>query len=199
MGTWVGRLLDRWENFKKKKISAYQQAYYYQKMGKIGADVRFNGVSKFTGLDKMEIGNNVHFAGSAYVRAEGGLVIGDNCHISRNFVLYTHSHNFMGKAIPYDETFRFKPVVIEKNVWIGINVTVVPGAHIKEGAIIGAGSVVHGTVEAHAIVGTPSPKVIRYRDKEHYERLVKEGRFGGINGTLYKGKKMALREGTIDA
>jgi acetyltransferase-like isoleucine patch superfamily enzyme len=185
MGTFLGNLLYRWENSKTKWISAYLQRYYYENIGKIGDDVRFNGINKFTGMDRIEIGNNVHFAGGAYVRAEGGLMIGDNCHISRNFVLYTHSHNFMGTAIPYDHTFRFKSVTIEQNVWIGMNVTVVPGTHIKHGAIIGAGSVVHGTIEALSIVGAPPPAVIKYREEQHYQSLVEEGQFGGINGKLY--------------
>lgn len=189
MGVFLGRMLERWEKRKMKWISSYLQQRYYQNMKKVGADVHFNGINRFTGLSEIEIGNNVHFGGNAYIRGEGGLVIGDNCHIARNIVIYTHSHNYMGANIPYDETFRFKSVCIEQNVWIGINVTIVPGAHIKEGAIIGAGSVIHGTVEAGAIVGSPPPKLIKYRDKQHYQTVVEEGRFGGMNGNLYKGEQ----------
>jgi serine acetyltransferase len=36
---------------------------------------------------------------------------------------------------------RFNPVMIGKGVWIGANVTVLPGVDIGDFAIIGAGSV----------------------------------------------------------
>ena len=36
----------------------------------------------------------------------------------------------------------FQPIHIEKNVWIGANVTVLPGVTIGKGSIIAAGAVV---------------------------------------------------------
>lgn len=36
----------------------------------------------------------------------------------------------------------FQPIHIEKNVWLGANVTVLPGVTIGEGSIIAAGAVV---------------------------------------------------------
>ena len=56
-------------------------------------------------------------------------------------------------AIPYDETFKYKDVVIGDFVWIGSNVTILPGTTIGEGAIIQAGAVVHGEIPPCAIVG----------------------------------------------
>lgn len=52
---------------------------------------------------------------------------------------------------------------IGNDVWIGDNVVVVRGAHIADGAIIGAGSVVTRPIPAYSIaVGNPA-KVIRSR------------------------------------
>ena len=72
------------------------------------------------------IENNVHIGENAFIRAEGGLFIGENTHVSRNLMLYTVNHNYKGKNVPYDETVIKKPVHIEKNVWIGMNVNILP-------------------------------------------------------------------------
>lgn len=185
----VGYILNYLLKIKDRSLNVYQQSYYSGNIARLGSNVRFNGISIIKGLDKIEIKDNVHIGDNAYIRAEGGLYLGENTHISRNLVLYTHSHNFEGQCLPYDNTFRFREVIIEKNVWIGMNVTILPGAHIKEGSIIGAGSVVFGTVEAKTIYGAPGINKIKERNLDHYEKLEHLQRYGGING-----KPLFIRE-----
>jgi acetyltransferase-like isoleucine patch superfamily enzyme len=49
------------------------------------------------------------------------------------------------------------PITIENDVWLGANVTVLPGVTIHEGAIVGAGAVVTKDVPAHTTVaGVPA-------------------------------------------
>ncbi|WP_085522156.1 acyltransferase [Tuberibacillus sp. Marseille-P3662] len=178
----IGKILFFIDNNYKAFLSYFLSHYYKEKVNKVGQGVRFNGKSKLTGMNHIEIEDNVHIGDNAFIRGEGGLFIGENTHIARNLVLYTHSHNYEGEALPYDNSFRFRDVIIEKNVWIGINVTIAPGTHIKEGAIIGAGSVVHGVIEKMGIYGASGPNLLRQRDQEHYEKLDRERRYGGMNG-----------------
>jgi acetyltransferase-like isoleucine patch superfamily enzyme len=178
--------------FKIKRIliasqNAYQNYYYYKQIPMIGKNCKFNGISFISGLDKINMGNNIHIGNNAFIRAEGGLTIGDNVHFARNTVLYTMNHNYEGTALPYNSDFRYRPVIIDKNVWIGINVTILPGSHIKEGAIIGAGSVVFGTVDKGAIMGNKSLSLIKTRDMNHYKKLDSRQQYGGANGKPYKG------------
>lgn len=182
MMNFLGNIFYKWEKFKKMLIHRYLLQYYRKRLKHAGKNVRFNGVCTVSGLAQIEIEDNVHIGDNAFIRGEGGLFIGANTHTSRNLVIYTHNHNYEGEVLPYDHTFRHRKVIIERNVWIGMNVTILPGAHIKEGAIIGAGTVVSGTVEALAIVGAVRGKVLKYRDKEHYERLEAAGKYGGSNG-----------------
>lgn len=56
-----------------------------------------------------------------------------------------------------------KPVIIGNDVWIGAYVSILPGVHIGDGAIIAAGAVVTKDVEPYAIVGGVPAKTIRYR------------------------------------
>ena len=122
------------------------------------------------------------FNDRTYFRAGGGITIGDNCHFSRGLTIYSENHNYSGESIPYDAKKIKKPVVIGENVWIGMNVNVCPGATIGSGAIVGMGSVVVGDIPPLSIVGGNPAKVLKYRDRQHYESLVREGRFGGVSG-----------------
>jgi maltose O-acetyltransferase len=178
----LGKILYFCESKKRRLMHYYLQEKYRKRAKRIGKCVRFNGVSYIGNIENMEIGNNVHIGDNAYISALGGVYIGDNTHISRNFVLYTDNHRYEGTLLPYDDTFVLKKVVIEKNVWIGMNVTVLPGTHIEEGAVIGAGSVVKGRIEKYAVVGAAPAHVIRHRDAKRYETLEKARRYGGVNG-----------------
>ena len=54
-------------------------------------------------------------------------------------------------------------ITIGDDVWIGANCVILPGVHIHNGAVIGAGSVVTKDIPANAIaVGNPA-KIIKYR------------------------------------
>lgn len=54
-----------------------------------------------------------------------------------------------------DNTYR--DIIVEEDVWIGINVTLLSGAYIGRGAIIGAGAVVRTFIPPYSIVvGNPA-------------------------------------------
>ena len=55
---------------------------------------------------------------------------------------------------------------------IGANVVLVPGVKIGEGAIIGAGSVISKDVPPCAVVVSSPQRVVKYRDQEHYQKLL---------------------------
>lgn len=146
-------------------------------------DLRINGrIRKFSGFDKAVIEKNVHIGDNVFIRANGGLFIGENTHISRNFVCYTMNHDYEGQRLPIDDNDVYKPVHIGKNVWIGMNVVVAPGTVIEDGVIVGAGCTVAGHVPALSIIGNQKYRVLKKRDKEHYERLEREKKYGGISG-----------------
>lgn len=79
----------------------------------------------------------------------------------------------MGTALPYDHTNISKDITIGRNVWLGLNVIILPGVRIGDGVIIQAGSVVTKDVPDLAIAGGHPAKVFSYRDKKHYYNLDK--------------------------
>lgn len=158
--------------------------YLKSRLGSCGRGVRLYGRIRITAPMHVHLGSNVHINENAFLRGEGGISIGNNCHIARNLVIYSINHDYSGNALPYDENQIEKAVHVADNVWIGMNVMIVPGVTIGEGAIVGMGSVVRRDIEPCAIVAGPGCEVIKYRDREHYDRLCKEGRFSGAAGIL---------------
>jgi len=58
----------------------------------------------------------------------------------------------LGKGRPRPQ-IAAKSVVIEDDVWIGCNAVLLPGSHVREGAVVAAGAVVVGDVPAFAVYG----------------------------------------------
>lgn len=146
-----------------------------QQAREVGDDFIVNGPSRLS--PNSRLGDNVKFNGME-VRGDGYLEIGDNFRSAPGCVIVTRNHDYDGgDAIPYDDTYVRDEVIIGDNVWFGVNVIVVPGVEIGEGAIIQAGSVVTEYIPKGAIAGGHPAEVFSYRDMEHYENLKQEGKF----------------------
>jgi acetyltransferase-like isoleucine patch superfamily enzyme len=61
-------------------------------------------------------------------------------------------------------------VHIKRNVWIGVNVTILPGVTIGENAVVGAGTVVTKDVPDNAVVVGNPARVIRYLDAGKFNK-----------------------------
>lgn len=72
-----------------------------------------------------------------------------------------------------------KDIIVENDVWLGANVTLLAGAHIGRGTIVGAGSVVRTKVPPYAIVSGNPAKVMGFvfdpeQTVEHEAKLYPE-------------------------
>jgi hypothetical protein len=81
----------------------------------------------------------------------------------------TDSHiRKVGKLFKDEELFyKYKDnisenVVVEEDVWIGTNVTLLPGVTIGRGSNVGAGTVIRGKVPPYSIVSGNPGKVIGF-------------------------------------
>jgi acetyltransferase-like isoleucine patch superfamily enzyme len=54
-----------------------------------------------------------------------------------------------------------RPVHLERNCWLGANVTILPGITVGENAIVGAGAVVTKDVPANTVVVGNPARIIR--------------------------------------
>lgn len=111
----------------------------------------------------LKIGNNSGIGKNSELY--GDITIGDDVMMGTNCIIYTINHEFASTDVPMrlQGTQNKKPVVIGNDVWIGGRVTILPGVHIGNGAIIGAGAVVTKNVPDYAIVGGNPAKILKYR------------------------------------
>ena len=132
-------------------------------------------------VTKFKIGNTSNIKSDSVIDCAGGISIGEYFHTGRGLVIITSKHNYdSDKKIPYDEVDILSPVTIEDYVWVGMNVTVLPGVTIGEGAVVAANSVISKSVEPYSIVGGNPAKILKMRDVKKFQRLKLEKKFLGF-------------------
>jgi acetyltransferase-like isoleucine patch superfamily enzyme len=148
---------------------------YYLYRIRVASKAKSVGVGLHVGGDSSvtkttEIGSYVTLNG-VQVHGDGKIAIGSYTKIGEDTLIISQNHNYESDKLPYGDDYILKDVTIGECVWIGARVTILPGTNIGEGAIIQAGSVVHGDVPSCAIVGGNPAKVFAWRNKEHYTQL----------------------------
>ena len=152
----------------------------------------------------QKCGRNVTIGPNFTVAGGENIVIGDDCAIGPNCVFYaalapitlgravmvspnvtmiTGEHRtdvvgeFMRKITPDMKLPQNdKPIIVEDDVWIGSNVTIMKGVTIGRGSIIHAGSVITKRVKPYTIYINEKMKVARFTDEEiqEHERILHE-------------------------
>ncbi len=109
----------------------------------------------------ITIGKNVFINSGCRFQDQGGITIEDGALIGHNAVLATLNHDFHPQK---RSDLHPAPIHIGKNVWLGANVTVLPGTSIGDGAVIAAGSVVTKDIPSNTVAAGVPAKVIRKLD-----------------------------------
>ena len=139
-------------------------AAHLRKIKHKGNNVKMFGYSTIVNSEKLVLGDNVRIGYNCYFFCKGGIEIGDNTILSRNITIYSSNHDFLsGDMIPYNNKYIHKKVKIGKGVWIGMNVSIIPGVTIGDGAIIATNSTIIKDVEPYSIVGGNPAKEIKKR------------------------------------
>lgn len=121
----------------------------------------FEGVIIKTYGGKIIIGDDCSINPYCVIYGHGGLNIGNGVRIATHTVIIPANHNFSAKDSPiYMQGLTAKGIVIEDNVWIGANSTILDNVIIQHGAVIGAGSVVNKNILKESIyAGVPAKKI----------------------------------------
>ena len=143
----------------------------------------WGGVRKWLQRQRgVKIGKKVHWGTNVIVdnTFPNFVVIEDGASISGNDYFLAHA-----KPLKYHtacaESF-VAPIIVHKHAWIAINVTVLPGVEIGEGAIVSAGSVVSKDIPPFTVAkGNPAKVVADLSDilrsnypPEEFERLLQD-------------------------
>jgi maltose O-acetyltransferase len=143
-----------------------------------GHHVEITRDSVFGDCDNISLGNYVYIGPEAYFWGVGGITIDDHVIIGPRVTILSSNHRYEGaEAIPYDGTTILGPVRICSHVWVGACALIVPAVCIGEGSVIAMGSVVTKDVPSCAVVGGNPATIIKYRDRDLFERLKREGKF----------------------
>lgn len=106
----------------------------------------------------IAVGKHVFINSGCKFQDQGGITIGDNSLIGHNTVLATLNHDL---APSRRADMHPGPIVIGDTVWIGSNVTVLPGVTIGDGAVVAAASVVTRDVGKNSVVVGSPAQVVR--------------------------------------
>jgi len=133
-----------------------------------------NRKSMITALTKnahIKIGNNVGMSGVIIASAKS-ITIGDRVMIGANTTIsdtdshainyqYRHPSYYGFTSKDFKEPIKTKEIIIEEDVFIGMNSLILKGAHIGKGSVIGAGSIVTGCIPPNVIAAGQPAKVIK--------------------------------------
>lgn len=101
------------------------------------------------------IGNNTFINHNAYLMDGAPIKIGSYCFIGPNCGMYTATHALIAEE-RNQGLEKAKPIEVGNNVWIGGDVTILPGVKIGDNSVIGVKSVVTKDIPANVIaVGNP--------------------------------------------
>lgn len=115
------------------------------------------------GVGHIRLGEYVYLNSGTVLYSGNGIEIGNHVLIGPNCNLVPANHEIKNpnELIRLQKFMTSKGgIVIEDDVWLGANVTLLDGVRIRKGAVIGANSLVTGEVESYSIyVGIPAKKV----------------------------------------
>jgi acetyltransferase-like isoleucine patch superfamily enzyme len=110
---------------------------------------------------KLEIGNLNGFSGVRIGCAEN-ISIGNDCLVGANVTITDSDWHAIDPQERHNEyAQKTQPVKIGNNVFIGLNSIILKGSEIGDNSVIGAGSVVSGTIPPNVIAAGNPCKIIK--------------------------------------
>ena len=153
--------------------------FIFQRIFRLNSDTQWmvNFTSRVISSEKIKIYNiknnasvfaSFSSSGSCYIQAINGIEIHKDVLWASGVKLISSNHDLKNLNVHN----KSKPIVINKNVWIGANVIILPSIEIGEFSIIGAGSVVTKNIPSFTINGGNPAKILSYRCKKCLNKLI---------------------------
>lgn len=161
-----------------------QKFYHHFQLFKHQIAWRSSNAHNHTTIENVFTTNNIevgkHTYGPLIIYRWGSegekLQIGNYCSIASGvkFILGGNHDTDVLSTYPFQYYFNDKkriattkgPIIIEDDVWIGTDATILSGVRIGKGSVISAGSIVTKDIEPYSIVGGIPAKLIKKRFSE---------------------------------
>ncbi|MDD5299160.1 MAG: acyltransferase [Gallionella sp.] len=114
----------------------------------------------------METGREVSFGSGCHIyEPRAGLTIGDHSMIGGGVLICGVNHGYAIRGEPMrHQPVEAAPIVIGKDVWVGMGAIILPGVTLGDGAIIAAGAVVTSDVAPGAVVSGVPARFAKHRE-----------------------------------
>jgi serine acetyltransferase len=110
----------------------------------------------------LVIGDRCVFGAFSTITAHESIVIGDDVWFGQGVFVSDASHGYQDPDVPIGQQLgAHDPVTIGSGSWVGHRASILPGSRIGRNVVVGAGSVVRGTIPDHAVVAGVPARVIR--------------------------------------
>lgn len=110
---------------------------------------------------EFRMGKYSGFNSYGVVTAREKIIIGDNVMMGPYVSIHDHDHVFGENQTMKTSGYKNAAVIIEDNVWIGGNVTILKGVRIGTGSVIAAGTLINKDVPPHSIVYDKRERVVK--------------------------------------
>lgn len=146
--------------------------YYYispniKKLGACGSKTILKWPADLKNPKNVFLGENVYIGSrSTFMTVgEGKCIIKDQSGAAEGLTVICSTHeqkvgSFMERT---NNDNVYYDIVVEEDVWIGANVTLLPGARIGRGSIVGAGAVVRSKIPPYAVVYGNPAKIVGFK------------------------------------
>lgn len=170
MSVTIVRIIERLSHSIEFIKDSILTVLYKRAMKKCGTNVNIKPcTSVYFGLENLSIGNNVSIPRYSHIFCtEAPLNIGNNIVFGPAPTIVTGNHRIdvVGKYIVDSHeklSENDKEVIIEDDVWVGANVTILMGVTIGRGSVIAAGAVVNKSCPPYSIIGGIPAKILKPR------------------------------------
>lgn len=117
-----------------------------------GISFKYDGI--WSGGFSIILGNNVFVGYNVEFNATEKIVVSNNCLIASGCKFIDHDHGFLNRDEPIGiQSCPSSPIILEDDVWLGVNCIVLKGVIIGKGAIVAAGAVVTKNIPPYEIWG----------------------------------------------
>ncbi len=122
-------------------------------------------------LPKLSIGDHVNLNFRCHIGVINEIFIGNNVLIGSNVLITDHSHGTTSfrdliKSPNTRNLYSKGPVIIEDNVWIGENASILSNVRIGHHSVIGCNTVVSKNVPPYCIVYGNPMKIIQRKETD---------------------------------